>query len=50
MKELKCPVCGWDLKAGEGEQVKIEAKTVQVCCDDCARKLKEEPNKYLLQM
>lgn len=50
MHEHKCPVCGWDMKAGEGEKVTVQERTVHVCCEDCARKLREEPNKYLMPL
>ena len=41
----KCPVCDWEIKDG-GIKVKVGGKEVAVCCDDCAKKVQEEPAKY----
>jgi YHS domain-containing protein len=41
----KCPVCDWEIKDG-GEAVKVGGKTIVVCCDDCAEKVKANPEKY----
>jgi len=47
MKARKCPVCDWEIKDA-GKTVKIKDSTeVVVCCDDCAQKLKAEPEKHL---
>ena len=35
-----CAACDCKLE-GESIEVKIGGKTVEVCCDDCAQKLKE---------
>lgn len=40
-KALKCPVCDWDIKDG-GKKVEVGGKTVVVCCDDCAQKLRQQ--------
>lgn len=40
-KTLKCPVCDWDIKDG-GKKVVTGGKTVVVCCDDCAEKLRKQ--------
>lgn len=45
MKAAKCPVCDWDIKDG-GKTVKAGGGTVVVCCDDCAKAVKENPDKY----
>jgi len=45
MKAKKCPVCDWEIKDG-GIKVKVAGKEITVCCDDCAKKAKEEPAKY----
>jgi YHS domain-containing protein len=41
----KCPVCDWDINDGE---IKVQAggKEVTVCCDDCAKKVEENPAAY----
>jgi hypothetical protein len=38
--ERTCAACDCTLEA-DVIQVKIGGKTVEVCCDDCAKKLKE---------
>ena len=45
MATSKCPVCDWDLK-DDAKSVKVDGKTVRVCCDDCAAKVKANPKKY----
>jgi hypothetical protein len=40
MVETTCAACDSKLDRNS-TQVKIGGKTVEVCCDDCARKLKE---------
>jgi hypothetical protein len=44
--ESKCPVCDDKLESDE-KSVRIEGKTVKVCCDDCAQKVRANPAKYL---
>ena len=46
MTTKKCPVCDWEIKDGGGIKVKVAGKEITVCCDDCARKAKEDPAKY----
>jgi transcription elongation factor Elf1 len=45
MKTKKCPVCDWEIK-DSGITVKAGGKEVVVCCDDCAKKVKENPAQY----
>jgi len=45
MKTQKCPVCDWDIKDG-GIKVKVAGKEITVCCDECAKKAKENPGQY----
>lgn len=40
MTEKTCAACDCELDAS-AIKVKIGGKTVEVCCDDCARKLRE---------
>jgi hypothetical protein len=40
-----CPVCGWELK-DDAKSVTVNNKSVTVCCDECAEKVKAEPAKY----
>jgi hypothetical protein len=40
MNEATCAACDAKLDANR-IQVKIGGRTVEVCCDDCAKKLKE---------
>lgn len=42
----KCPVCKWELK-DEEKRIKVDGKIVIVCCDDCAAKVKANPQKYI---
>ncbi len=42
MKTKKCPVCDWEIKAG-AIKVKLGGKDIVVCCDDCAKKARENP-------
>ena len=46
MKTKKCPVCDWELK-GDAKKVKVKDRTVTVCCDECAEKVKANPGKFL---
>jgi YHS domain-containing protein len=45
MATKKCPVCDWEIKDA-GIAVKAGGKEVTVCCDDCAKKMKDNPAKY----
>ncbi len=36
---MKCPVCDWEIKDG-GIKVTASGKSVTVCCQECADKLK----------
>jgi len=40
MTEKTCAACDCKLD-GDSIKVKIGGRTVEVCCDDCAQKLKE---------
>ncbi len=40
MKKNTCAACDCDLE-GKPIKVKIGGRTVEVCCEDCARRLKE---------
>ena len=46
MKAKKCPVCDWEMKGG-GIKVKVGGQEITVCCDDCAKKAKQNPEKYV---
>jgi hypothetical protein len=45
MTPTKCPVCDWEIKDG-GIAVTAGGQEVTVCCDDCAKKVKEDPAAY----
>jgi len=45
-KEGKCPVCDYQLD-GSAKSIRVEGRTVTVCCDECAKKVRTEPAKYL---
>ncbi|MCZ6681634.1 MAG: hypothetical protein O7B26_00515 [Planctomycetota bacterium] len=45
MASEKCPVCNWKIENG-GKDVMVAGKTLTVCCDDCAQKLKADPDRY----
>ena len=45
MNTKKCPVCDWEIKEG-GIKVQVGGKDITVCCDECAKKAKENPAKY----
>jgi hypothetical protein len=45
MATAKCPVCNWEIK-DKGTEVKVGNKKVAVCCDDCAKKVQTNPDKY----
>jgi ribosome-binding protein aMBF1 (putative translation factor) len=38
-------VCDWDINDG-GIKIGVGGKEITVCCDDCAKKVEEEPAKY----
>lgn len=40
MAERTCAACDYKLE-GEAIEVKVGGKTVEVCCEDCAKKLRE---------
>jgi hypothetical protein len=40
MAEKTCAACDYQLD-GNAIQVTVGGRTVEVCCEDCARKLKE---------
>ena len=40
MSQKTCAACDCKLE-GEAIEVKVGGKTVEVCCDECARALKE---------
>jgi hypothetical protein len=42
----KCPVCNWEIKKEDAREVQVQGRTITVCCDDCAAKVKAEPAKY----
>ena len=44
--EKKCPVCDYKLEAG-AKSVRVEGRTVQVCCDECADKVRANPAKFI---
>jgi ribosome-binding protein aMBF1 (putative translation factor) len=46
MTTKKCPVCDWEIKEG-GIKVKVAGKEITVCCDDCAKKARESPTKFV---
>lgn len=41
MAKKTCAVCDYPLEPDSTVQVKIGDKTVEVCCEECAAKLKE---------
>jgi hypothetical protein len=41
MAKNTCAACDCELEASSIIKVTIGGKTVEVCCDDCARRLKE---------
>jgi hypothetical protein len=45
MATKKCPVCDWEIKDA-GIVVKAGDKQLTVCCDDCAKKAKDNPAQY----
>lgn len=46
MLPRKCPVCDWEIK-DEAQQIKLEGNVILVCCDECAKKFKADPHKYI---
>lgn len=45
MTPKKCPVCDWEI-TDQGVQVQVGGREVTVCCDDCAKGVKDDPTKY----
>ena len=45
MNTTKCVVCDWDINDG-GIKVTVGGKEITVCCDECAQKAAETPEKY----
>lgn len=45
MPAVKCPVCQWEIK--DEKAVTVNGKVILVCCDDCAKKVKADPKKYV---
>lgn len=45
MPTAKCPVCQWEIK--DEMAVTVNGQIVLVCCDDCAKKVKADPQKYV---
>lgn len=43
--EEKCPVCDWKITGG-GIKIKVGAKEITVCSNECAQKVKEDPARY----
>lgn len=48
MGDTKCPVCQWEINEEEGKSVEVGSRVILVCCDDCAAKVKAEPDKYAI--
>jgi len=46
MAEKKCAVCDWKIE-DKGQTVEHGGKVVIVCCDDCAAKVRKDPDKYI---
>ncbi len=46
MATKKCPVCDWAIE-DDGKRIEVDGKTITVCCDDCASKVRANPEKYL---
>jgi len=42
--KAKCPVCDWEIK--DAKKVTVGGKTVTVCSDECAQKVRANPAKY----
>ena len=42
----KCPVCGMEITDG-GVTANAGGRKVAACCDDCARKIEEDPAEYV---
>ena len=45
MNQKTCAACDYPLEPKSTIQVKIGGKTVEVCCEECATKLKEAASK-----
>ncbi|MHC4090233.1 MAG: hypothetical protein ACYSVY_08140 [Planctomycetota bacterium] len=46
MQTKKCSVCRWEIKE-EGRQVRFNGRIILVCCEDCERKVRANPAKYI---
>ena len=46
MNNKKCPVCDWEIK-DDGIDVDRDGRSVRVCCEDCAARVRAEPAKYV---
>ncbi len=42
----KCPVCDYAVDAS-AKTVTVAGRSVRVCCEDCEKKLRGDPKKYL---
>jgi ribosome-binding protein aMBF1 (putative translation factor) len=42
----KCPVCGYVLDS-KAQPVKVGHHVILVCCQDCERKVRANPTKYI---
>ncbi len=45
--EVNDPVCGMDMKKEEAETYRYKEKTYYFCCEECKRKFRKNPDKYL---
>ena len=43
--KVKCPVCDWEIK--DPRKLSVGGKTVTVCSDECAAKVRANPSKYV---
>ncbi|HKQ47172.1 MAG TPA: hypothetical protein VJZ71_03770 [Phycisphaerae bacterium] len=44
--ENKCPVCDDKLDPA-AKSVRVDGRTVRVCCDECAEKVRANPAKFV---
>ncbi len=45
--EASCPVLGTVMKKSAMKPVVVDGKTYYLCCSDCVRKFKADPQKYI---
>lgn len=45
MATKECPVCGMEIEDG-GITVNAGGQKITACCDDCAKKVRENPAEY----